>query len=68
MTVTTLGSESSLDGRVRGLDESGNNLSLSVPSTTAGVPLQAYGSIDLIEPAGKGGQNEDMMSKKKECV
>lgn len=59
MTVTTLGSESSLDGRVRGLDESGVNLSLSVPSTTTGVPLQAYGSIDLIEPAGKGGQNED---------
>ena len=50
MTVTTLDSETSLDGKVGELEES--EMSLSVPN----VPLKVYGSIDLIEPTGKGRQ------------
>ena len=53
MTVTTLDSETSADGKVGELEESG--MSLSVPNST-GVPLKVYGSIDLIEPTGKGRQ------------
>ena len=55
VTVTTL-SELSLERR----DEFSNSgipqLSVSVSSSSTAVPHQAYGSIDLIEPTGKGRQ------------
>ena len=58
MTVTTLGSETSLDGKVRELEEESENhqLSVSTANSTSVAPTQVYGSIDLIEPAGKGEQ------------
>ena len=51
VTVTTLSDELSQNDEQLTWDEDGNQMSLSVPSFS---PRREYGSIELIEPTGKG--------------
>lgn len=68
VTVTTLDSETSLDGlgdiiesgsTAVGVRGSSSTSTTAVLPASASCPLQVYGSIDLIQPSGKGEQYID---------